>query len=180
MNELTPPKPDRSAYGREHIESLSQFLEALQERYRTEMADAEYLDWLQTLRNYKLAEVIDAANELTLNPPEGWTGLPKLPDVLRVIHRAREAQAEERRRDEGRKLIAEMKDLQKRKDSGEEFFSFADVLKGVSLERAAKPMPKVNTIWPDIDPDRNKQVLEQQKAALLASSGTPENPRKEQ
>lgn len=132
MGELTRRTNESSGLEHERSESLPLFLQALQDRYRTELGDAEYLDWLQTLKPYKLAEVIAAANELTLNPPADWTGLPKLPDMLRVIHRARAERAEEYRRKDGESLLAEMKELQRRKDAGEEFYGLADVFKAVA------------------------------------------------
>ena len=161
------PQPENNGLEKEQLKSLAQFLEALQQRYRTEMGDAEYLGWLQTLKAYKLPEVIAAANELTLNPPDDWTGLPKLPDLLRVIHRTREAAAEEGRRKEGERLLAELRDLERRKAAGEEFFTLADVLKHAPKNAAAKRMPAVTPEFPDINPEANAAKLEQQRRELL-------------
>lgn len=164
-DKLVPQQPENSGLENAQIESLPLFLEALQQRYRTEMGDAEYLDWLQTLRGYRLLEVIAAANELTLNPPEGWTGLPKLPDMLRVIHKARDAEAEERRRAEGAKLLANLRDLERRKANGEQFYTLADVLKALP-GKTLKTMPE----FADIDTSKNAEKLERQKELLTKSS----------
>lgn len=141
MDKLVPQQHANSESESAQIVSLPLFLEALQQRYRTEMGDAEYLDWLQTLKSYPLPEVIEAANELTLNPPEGWTGLPKLPDMLRAIHRKRESNAEERRRDEGRIVLENLAEWQRRKDAGEKFYTLADVLNALP-EKGLKRMPE--------------------------------------
>ncbi len=101
MADLTHRSNGNNGSERERIASLAQFLEAMQQRYRTELGEAEYLDWLQTLKSYPLAEVIDAANELLLNPPAEWSGMPKLPDVIRQMFRERERKAEEHQRHGG-------------------------------------------------------------------------------
>lgn len=149
------------------LSPLEQLLVQLQLRYRTEMGPLERSDWLNTLNPYSIEEVLAAANELTLNPPDDWTGLPKLPDLLRVIHRTRDAAAEERRRKEGDRLLAELRDLERRKAAGEEFFTLADVLKHAPKNAAAKAMPSAKPEFPDINPEANKAKLEQQKRELL-------------
>ena len=167
MADLVPRKPESNESGNDQRECLVRFLEGYQERYRTEMGDGEYLDWLQTLKRYPLEEIIAAANELTLHPPEDWSGMPKLPDLLRVIHRERGRKSEELRRQEGQQLMAEMKELEKRKANGEQFFGLRDVLRALNeSKREVKKMPEVNTIWPDIDPEKNKAKLDEQRRRL--------------
>lgn len=50
--------------------------------------------WIHGLSCFPLVEVQAAVDCLILNPPEGWTGIPKLPDVIRQIAENRESKAE--------------------------------------------------------------------------------------
>jgi len=50
--------------------------------------------WIHGLSCFPLQEVQAAVNALMLKPPDGWTGMPKLPDVIRRIAENRETHAE--------------------------------------------------------------------------------------
>lgn len=108
-----------------------------------------------------------------------YRGRPTLVDVTRTIDILREEKAAEYRRNEGRRITEEMRELQKRKDSGEEFFGWGDVLKaGQNLARKrdrngamvpGKTMPVGKKEFADIDTERNRATLEQQAKKLLNS-----------
>src|SRR5689334_2595355 len=61
------------------------YLRALELLYRAELAEAEIEMWIHGLSNFQLAEIRAAVDVLILDPPDGWTGMPKLPDVIRQI-----------------------------------------------------------------------------------------------
>lgn len=127
--------------------------------------------WIHGLNCFPLAEVREAVDALILNPPDGWTGMPKLPDVIRQIAENREYKAEQARLAKGAEVLEEMRDLERRKKAGEKFYGLADLAKEPLMAKAAKPMPTVRTVWPDIDPEKNAEKLRQQAEKLKA--GTP-------
>lgn len=130
--------------------------------------------WIHGLSNFPLKEVRGAVDALILDPPDGWTGMPKLPDVIRQIHANREIEAQKRQRDEGEKMLAELRELEKRRDGGEKFYGLVDLAKeAVNLTTIEKPMPTVKTVWPDIDPNKNAAKLKQQAAELMEKAGKP-------
>jgi hypothetical protein len=92
--------------------------------------------------------------------------MPKLPDVIRQIAENREYQAEQSRLAKGTETLRELKELEKRKADGERFYGLADLAKEPLMQKAARPMPTVRTVWPDIDPDRNAEKLRQQAEML--------------
>ncbi len=142
------------------------YLRALELLYRAELAEAEIEMWIHGLSCFPLAEVRAAVDALILNPPEGWTGMPKLPDVIRQIAENREYQAEQSRLAKGAEVLEEMRELEKQKAAGVRFYGLADLAKEPLMAKAVKPMPTVRTVWPDIDPDRNAAKLRQQAEML--------------
>lgn len=125
--------------------------------------------WIHGLNCFPLAEVRAAVDALILNPPDGWTGMPKLPDVIRQIAENREYQAEQLRLAKGEETLRELRDLEKRKEAGEKFYGLADLANEPLMAKASKPMPTVRTVWPDIDPNKNADKLRQQAETLLKS-----------
>lgn len=118
--------------------------------------------WIHGLNCFLLAEVREAVDALILNPPDGWTGMPKLPDVIRQIAENREYKAEQSRMAKGAETLRELRDLEARKNAGEKFYGLADLAKEPLISKAAKPMPTVQTEWPEIDLDKNAETLRQQ------------------
>lgn len=154
---------------------LGAYLETLQKVYRTKLPVEELALWRDTLKDFSFQEFDAAMKSLVKNPPryeledgsvQVWRGMPKLPDVIQVMLEAQEQRAAEYRRQEGERLAAEMRDLERRRRAGEHFYGLADVLKSVKPVEVLKPMPNIRTLWPDIDPDRNRAKLEQQKRDL--------------
>lgn len=76
---------------------LLAYLKALELLWRSELAEAEIEMWLHGLNCFPLTEIQAAVDVLILHPPEGWTGMPKLPDLIRQIHSNRESAAEQLR-----------------------------------------------------------------------------------
>lgn len=85
----------RSTHG--SSKELLEYLQTLELVYRSELAEAETVMWLESLSCFPLQEVRAAVDALVLNPPEGWTGFPKLPDVIRQLYANRESAAEQKR-----------------------------------------------------------------------------------
>lgn len=132
-----------------------------------EMSDLERADWMETLNLYPLTEVAEALNEIMLHPPadhEGneYRGRPSLVDVTRTIQIARENKAIKAQQAKGDLTLAEMAELKKRRDAGEEFFGEADLAKHIrelfKMDTPAKSDAAMNDA-------ANK--LEKQKAELL-------------
>lgn len=66
--------------------------------------------------------------------------------------------------------LDELQELKEREASGEKFYGWADVLnaaKDKGINPDLKPMPNVRTVFPDIDPDKNREKLEKQRKELL-------------
>lgn len=96
--------------------------------------------------------------------------MPKLPDVIRQIAENREYRAEQSRLAKGQETLRELKDLEARRDAGKKFYGLADLAKEPLMQKAEKPMPKVRTVWPDIDPEKNVETLRQQAEMLKGKS----------
>lgn len=102
-----------------------------------------------------------------------YRGRPSLVDVLRTMDILAEERALETRKQRERAEREEMRQLEaRRQEHPEEFFSLADVLRAANVTdaaMAAKPMPNVRTIFPDIDENKNREKLERQKEFLTKS-----------
>jgi hypothetical protein len=79
------------------VERLSGYLRGLEEIYHSEMGEEELAIYLESLRQFPLSEIKAAAARLMVQPPDGWTGMPKLPDFIRAIHELRSERAEQSR-----------------------------------------------------------------------------------
>lgn len=124
--------------------------------------------WIHGLNSFPLAEVQAAVDALILNPPEGWSGMPKLPDVIRQIHANREYRAEQARLKQGEEVLKEMRELEKRRDAGEKFYGLSDLAKELPSLGQVKAMPEPKTKeCPDLDLDKNAEKLQRQKEQLL-------------
>jgi hypothetical protein len=155
---------------------LEQVLARVQIRWPfPEMGELERQDWREVLKDMDLADVMAALQRLMEDPPkqslgdgtvQQWRGRPTVVDVTQTIQILQEERAAEWRRKDGERQLAELRELQKRKDAGEKFYGIADVLAAAKPSEALKPMPNVKTQWPDFDPDRNRAKLEQQKKDL--------------
>ena len=135
-----------------------------------EMGDLEYLDWKESLRSCPLEKIQAALDRIATVPPKTehgeYRGRPTLIDVLRTMDILAEEGAAEFRRQQAETSRRDWRRMEKRRqEHPEEFFGLADVLKAanvVSVDQAAKPMPAVRTIFPDIDPGKNAEKLKQQ------------------
>jgi hypothetical protein len=109
-----------------------------------------------------------------LQPPKTeqgeYRGRPTLIDVLRTMDILQEERAAEFRKEQAEQSRQEWRRLEKRRqEHPEEFFGLADVLQAANIasaDQAAKPMPAVRTIFPDIDPNKNAEKLRQQAEML--------------
>lgn len=88
-------------------ESLALYLRGMEEIYRSELTETEVRIYLDALKDYPMAEILGAGKQLMLQPIEGWTGIPKLPDYLRVLEARRIQRAEEISRTGGTSLASE-------------------------------------------------------------------------
>ena len=86
-------RSEKPAHG--SSKELLDYLSSLQVVYRQPLAEEEIVMWLESLSCFPLSEIKRAVDALVLHPPDGWSGLPKLPDVVRQIHAGREAASEQ-------------------------------------------------------------------------------------
>lgn len=113
-------------------------------------------------------------NEMVTHPPkyqledgsiQVWRGMPKLPDVVQVMLDNRQKAIQEYRRREWERQQEEQARLeQRRQDHPEEFMGwkeFCEMLKEDRPDLAAKV-----GLFRELDLDKNKATLEQQKQEL--------------
>lgn len=143
---MKPAKPNAAAIvsvsaQRDWRREMAKFLETLQESYRTEISDGEAELWMEMLSGYAFPEIKAAAMDLMRHPPkqqlddgttQTWTGMPKVQDLLAAIEEKRQQQAALKRQQQQSR---EMDELRKRRDAGEEFFGFADVVAEFKKEK---------------------------------------------
>lgn len=157
----------------ESAENLASFLRSLEMVYRWEMPDEELEMWIHSLNCFPLAEVRQAVTELMKNPPDGWTGMPKLPDVVRTIWIDRERRAAEIQLQEGTRLLAEMKQLKARADAGERFYGMADLEKLVKEKYPdladMNKIPAPEAKYAPAESESQRAKLEEQKRRLMAA-----------
>lgn len=168
------------------LAEVGSYMETIQLVYRSKLPSQELELWRETLKDYSYQEFNQAMTHLISNPPkyeledgsiQVWRGMPKLPDVVDVMLDLREKAVQEARKRESDRQSREFAELEKRRAAHpEEFMGWGDFVKRVTEEQPElaakaglpkpKPMPNVKTVWPDIDPDRNRAKLEKQKQDL--------------
>lgn len=134
------------------------------------MEQPEIQNWLESLRNYKPEEFLRAAERLRDNPPEGWSGMPNQATYIRTMKELRAEDFAEAERQTSQKFQEEMRDLQRRKDAGEKFYGWADllqwgkenlgidVLEKTKMPEAPKPEPITEDDW-EAGRKRREQLL---------------------
>lgn len=162
------------------LQPLEQLIARVQVRWPfPEMGQLEYADWMESLKLCPLEKIQAALNRLMDEPPkiersdgvlQEYRGRPSLVDVLRTMEILDDERAAEFRKKQAEADRQKWREMERRRaEHPEEFFGLADVLKAANVTKAdqiAQPMPQVRTIWPDIDPDRNKATLDKQKQEL--------------
>lgn len=160
------------------LNPLEQLIAKVQVRWPfPEMGDLEYVDWRETLNLYPLNDIQQALDRLMRQPPRRelhdgtvseYRGRPTLVDVTRTIDIMREERAQEFHRKQAEAHKKEMAELQRRKNAGEKFYGFADVLAAANIseaKQAVKETPQAPE-FKDIDLTKNAAKLEQQKREL--------------
>src|SRR5215471_3118419 len=104
MDKLANPNNGKLAMRRNTAGSLLSYLQGLELIYHAEMSETELAVYLESLSRFPVCEVKAAADRLMLNPPGSWTGMPKLPDIIREIHIIREDEAERIQQQGGKSL----------------------------------------------------------------------------
>lgn len=169
--------------GLAELTQLEKLIARVQIRWpHPEMGDLEYLDWRESLKSSPLEKIQAALDRLMTEPPKQrqgdgsvteYRGRPSLVDVLRTMDILAEERALETRKQRERTEREEMRKLEaRRQEHPEEFFGLADVLRAANVtdaSMAAKPMPNVRTVFPDIDENKNREKLERQKEFLTKS-----------
>lgn len=152
------------------LEQIGSQMVTLQKVYRTKLPSDELEMWRETLKDFSVQEFEKSIMDLVHHPPkyqledgsiQVWRGMPKLSDVVQVMLDLRDKAIHAARQRSSEKLREEFIQLERRrKEHPEEFFGLADVLKAVAakgMPLEAKTMPNVRTVWPDIDPDKNRE-----------------------
>ena len=90
--------------------------------------------WLKAMDAYD-ANDVQAAVERHMADPDAGMYFPLPANLIGHIQHIRRERAERQSSDA---LLGEMRDLRRRKEAGEEFFTFADVLREYNARRESK------------------------------------------
>lgn len=136
--------------------------------------------WRETLKDYSVQEFEAAFADLVRHPPkyeledgsiQVWRGMPKLPDVVNVMLDLRDKAVQDARRREKLRRDQESAEAEKRRAEHPEEFIGMKELQEISQKlfatKQAQPMPNVRTVWPDFDPEKNREKLRQQAEKLM-------------
>ena len=113
-------------------------MEAIRARY--EIKDSEMILMVDSLKSFPLQKVQRAFEHIRMHPPAGYRGMPGEADVIASVRQIEQDDASEWERKEKLKLAQEMRDLQARKDAGEEFFTWGDVVQAVAEKIGRDPI----------------------------------------
>lgn len=125
---------------------------------------------VDSLKSFRLEKVQRAFEYIRLHPQPGYKGMPSETEVIAVINQLGEQDSAEAEREKSRQFQEEMRDLQRRKDSGEKFYGWADllqwgkenlgidVLEKTKMPEAPKPEPITEDDW-EAGRKRREQLL---------------------
>ena len=159
------------------LAEVGDYLETMQLVYRVKLPARELELWRETLKDYSYQEFNRAMTHLVSNPPkyqlddgtiQVWRGMPKLPDVVDVMLDLRDKAVQEAEKRESARQAEEDKRLeQRRKEHPEEFIGMRELQEiAQKLQGAVKRPPDKKAAFPDIDPDKNRQKLAEQRQML--------------
>ena len=113
-------------------------IEALRSRYT--MPDLEMLLMVESLKSFPLEKVQRAFEYIRRHPPEGYKGMPGETDVIAAIRHLDEVDAKEFKRAREAEVVEELRGLAARREAGEQFYSWVDVLRDATKELGRDPI----------------------------------------
>lgn len=155
----------RQSYAASQATALADMLHLMGEQYRKEITAEVTAFWMAALieRARLSPDQIREGFMAHFSNPEKCNWPPQPGDVIGGVPELPQPR-------DG--ALKEMAELKKRRDEHPEEFigleALVQIAKNLNVNlQTAKPMPNVKTVWPDIDPNKNKAKLDAQAAELL-------------
>lgn len=154
----------RKSYAESQVKALAEMLYIVGQQYRKEITAEVTAFWKLSLidRGRLSPEQIREGFNAHFSNPQKCDWPPQPGDIFGGVPEMPQP---------GNETLDEMRKLKAQEAKGEKFYGKADLaaefLKAVEKTAEKKAMPNVKTVWPDIDPDKNKAKLDAQAAELL-------------